>query len=96
MSASNVSRVSIQLQLRSSMIQLLRSSQTPPNHPSVLQMLVSLLDAPPALCHVSKLSVPPRQHGGLLRRLERFTPDPEEGSCAIGTVSSEFLCRFDS
>ena len=29
-------------------------------------------------------------------RFERFTPDPEEGSCAIGRVSSELLCRFDS
>ena len=29
-------------------------------------------------------------------RFERFTPDPEEGSYAIGTVSSELLCRFDS
>ena len=29
-------------------------------------------------------------------RFERFTPDPEEGSCAIGTVSSELLSRSDS
>ena len=27
---------------------------------------------------------------------ERFTPDPEESSRAIGTESSELLCRFDT
>ena len=37
------------------------------------------------------LSLPPHQQSGLLQDLERFTPDPEEGSCAIGTVSSELF-----
>ena len=39
----------------------------------------SLLVVPPALWRVSKLSLPPHS------TLKRFTPDPEEGSCAIGT-----------
>ena len=34
-----------------------------------MQMLVSMLAVPPALWHVSMLSLPPRQHGGLLRGL---------------------------
>ena len=54
-------------------------------------MLVSLLVVPLAVLRVSMLSLPPRQHGGLPSRFERFTPDPEEGSCAIGTASSEFF-----
>ena len=53
----------------------LRSSQTSPIHPSVLQMNVSLHVVPPALWHVSKLSLPPRQHGGIASTLERFTPE---------------------
>ena len=60
-----------------------------PIYPSVLQMLFSLHVVPPALSHVSKLSLPPRQHGGLIRGFERFTPDPEEGSSVIGTVLSD-------
>ena len=90
--------LSAQLQLRSSSLPLtsLRSSQTPPIHPLVLQMLVSLLVVPLATLHVSMLSLPLRQHDGLLRGFERFTPDPAEGSCAIGTASSELLRRFDS
>ena len=54
---------------------------------SVLQMLVLLLAVPPVFWHVSLISLP---------LFERFTPDPEECSYAIGTVSSELLCRFDS
>ena len=69
MSASIVSRVSVNLQLRPSMIQLLllRSSQTPPIRPVVLQMLIRLLVVPLAILHVSGLSLPLRQHDGLLR-----------------------------
>ena len=80
------------------MIQLspLRSSQTPPIRPAVLQIVVSLHDVPQALWHVAKLSLPSASARRIASRFERFTPDPEEGSCVIGTVSSEFLCRFDS
>ena len=62
-------------------------------------MLVSLLVVPLAILHLSLLSLPPSAWR-IASRFERFTQDPEEGSCAIGTVSSavssELLCRFGS
>ena len=66
--------------------------RVPPIHSVMLQMLVWLLVVPLVINHVSVLSLLQHQHDGLIR----FTPDPEEGSCAIGTVSSELLCRCDS
>ena len=59
-------------------------------------MLGSLLVVPPALLHVSMPFSASASARRIASRFERFTPDPEEGSCAIGTVSSELLCRFDS
>ena len=106
MSASIVQRVSVNTASAATIIAptdfsaqsfiIDRSSQTRPTQSIVVaDARFAALRSSCNFARVNAFSASPSARP-IASRFERFTPDQEEGSCAIGTGSLELLCRFDS